>query len=633
MAGLILSLGDEERSSTHRLKEAFEDYKDLALSYAHTQQKLAIFKYGRRYDEHDSNYFESDDVAVCAVGSLLYAGFGFEDSVSQLGMALKEAKSCTELIDRIDGNFLLAIVYKKLGFCELITDFGGVINAYLCESGGNIYVATSMLALARSLPVTPDKDAILMFLRSGMFFDENTYFNEIKVLKPACIYRYEFSGSSLMRTEYWQPPQDVAEDVSLREAMEKTRELLGAVIDRIPKTKALFDFTGGFDARLILAMAYGRATKPLNAFFFGPPESREAKIVRKNCENLGIIYNNYVPGNGWSYNFFDYVLEAFRLSDGLENACVYAPILMIQKMKRQNGFRYSVIGLLGELFRQRTTMQELGKRGKRKPANLKRLVKYRILAGDFDPSAFADPYIAKINSLPARLSEIYGNTLKKLGSSPPNTLQLDYIYFAQRARRWGGRNVTTSNQIIQPICPLWFRKPLEYVMALPPRIKKRSQLVRSVAEKESPRFAEEKMINGAPLALMTPGNLYRFIPGLVFFMRIALRKFSQVFFNKTIWAGLTTPDYNTGQWYRSALADERCKALLDYEKMVSSKFYDRTRFNEFLQRAKAPDFHFYGQLGNIITAELVLRGTGMLEAGNKKYSANEMEKTAQKPIR
>ena len=59
--------------------------------------------------------------------------------------------------------------------------------------------------------------------------------------------------------------------------------------------KMLIDFTGGYDSRFVLSLAYKRQKEKsnINTFFFGPPSSREAKIVEANCQNLSIKYNNY----------------------------------------------------------------------------------------------------------------------------------------------------------------------------------------------------------------------------------------------------------------------------------------------------------------------------------------------------
>ena len=242
------------------------------------------------------------------------------------------------------------------------------------------------------------------------------------------------------------------------------------------------------------------------------------------------------------------------------------------------------------------------------------MIKYRDLTDDFDNSPFSERCLKIINDAPSKIFEIYKKTNTIFDQKTPNTLQLDNIYFSQKARRWGGRNITTTNQIIQPICPLWFRRPLEISFALPPKYKKKCKLMRYIVETESPKFAHEKMITNTPFVLIRLRNIHKFFPAIVFYVRIIIRKLSQVLFNKTFWAGLTTPAYNIGEWYRQALKDPRCEDLLNYDKMISRNLYDKNKFNTFIERAKSHHFNFYNQLGNIITVELTLRAAKL-----KKY--------------
>ena len=612
MAGIILLLGEESNQHLREIRENFENLKDLKSSFEYNQSKCQVVKYKRKYDEEDNNYFDCEEVAVCCVGTVLFRNYGFKESIIGIGKALCKGTTISEIVEEIDGHYFIVIISKSEKKCYFITDVGGTINEYMLEKDGSLYVSTSMLALAKLFPVTPQSENILMFIRSGMFFEDTTYFNEIKTLKQASIYEYDFNIGQLKRIEYWSVPENVNEQISFEDAVESITKSLKYIIASIPNKMAIYDFTGGYDARFVLSLAYSgeKDKNRINAFFFGPGRSREAKIVEENCLNLGIKYNNCVIPNDWPKEFYENIIASHNLCDGLENACVYAPILMTQKWKKKY-FQYSVHGLFGELFRQRTWEFEFGRRGRRIPANLKRLIKYRNLSDDFDKSIFSNKPLKIISEAPNKLLEIYRKTNSILDQRAPNTLQLDNIYFAQRARRWGGRNITTANQIIQPICQLWFRKPLELSMSLPAKFKIRCKLMRHVVEKESPIFAKEKMITGTPFVVMSLANINRFIPGISFFVRKAIRKISQVAFNKTIWAGLTTPDYKTGEWFSWALMDPRCQDLLEYNKMITQSFYDERKYRIFLERARSGNFHFYGQLGNIITAELTLRSVNI----------------------
>jgi len=618
MAGIIIALGDEINRHIGKIRQEFEILKDLKASYEFCDKKCQIIKYKRKYDEEDNNYFESSDIVLCAVGTIIYRNYGIEESIREVGKALSNSVRVSEITDEIDGHYCLAIIDKKKKRCQIITDAGGFINTYIFKKYESYFISTSMLALAKTFPVTPQLESILMFLRSGIFFDDTTYFNETKTLEPASVYQYDFESRQLTREEYWSVPKEVDERISFKDAADRIIKSLNHIVDAIPNEKAVYDFTGGYDARFVLSFAFSKEKDKnrINTFFFGPPSSREAKIVEQNCLNLGMKYNNYVVQNDWPEKYFDCILESNNLSDGLENACAYASVLWVQKKKRAD-FSFAVNGLFGELYRQRRWITEFGRRGQRRAANLRRLIRYRELTEDFDESIFSGEHSHMIRNIPDQIINVYERTNKIFDHRVPNTLQLDNIYFAQKARRWGGRNVSTANQLIQTICPLWFRKPLEISMALPPKYKLNSKLMRYIVEKETPRFAKQKMITGAPFVQINLNNIYKFLPSLAFFSQIAIRKFSQVFFNKTIWAGLTTPDYNIGEWYREALKNPRCQDLLTYDKMLSKCFYDKKKFNEFIQRARTQEFHFYTQIGRIITVELTLRSSTLREDVNE----------------
>ncbi|MCD4675002.1 MAG: hypothetical protein K8S18_03275 [Desulfobacula sp.] len=606
MAGIIVSIGKNSFKGYKNIKRKYEAIKNLKCSFEFKSDIYHIAKYQRMFDTEDLNYFQDRDICVCAVGSVLYKKYSFDESIRKLGIDISNGSDINDLINDIDGHFFIVVIQNdKL---TIITDAGGVINTYCLQEENSIYITTSMLSLATTFDVTQDDEAILTFLRASTFLNTDTYFNEIKTLKSAQIYRYEPTERYLNQKTYWTVPKETDNSYTFDSAADLIKKSLFRIIDAIPVDKAIFDFTGGNDCRFVLFFVFNKNeenAEKINTFFFGPPESREAKIVEKNSKNLGMTYNNYEISDSWSDVYYEYVLRAFHLSDGLENAFNYATILWVQE-KKSKKYKFSVNGLIGELYRQRTWEFEFGKRGRKCPANFYRFIKYRDLAGSFNASVFSDEARYIINNVADKMLSVYEKLNEEFTSNTPNTLQLENIFFQSRSRRHG-RNVTTSNQLIQQVCPLWFRKPLEISFSMSPDYKKRCKLMKSIVEKGSYDFAKEKVINGTPFLNTSLKNFYLFVPGILFFARKVIRKAVQILFNRTIWKGLTTPDYNTGDWFRKALSNEHCEKLLTWDTMVSKKYYDKDKFQNFVNQASDPDFSFYDQLGNMITVELTLQ--------------------------
>ena len=607
MAGIIFSFGENSSCYFRKVKQSFKNLKGLQTSYEIEDRDYQLAKFRRAKDKGALNVFVNGNISVFAIGSLYYGVHKNTNAVEAIGKDVKKRRGVELIAKDTDGHFCVVIIDSKECKAYIITDIGA-INIYSYEEKNLFFLSTSMLSLAQVFLMTPSVGDILLFLRSGKYFDSTTCFEEISVLEPSTIYKIDLTNGRKTAKKYWQVPIEVNEDIGFVEAAKKIKCSLDQIVDGLPVERTIYDFTGGYDARFVLALAYGkeRIKNSINAFFFGPRTSREARIVQENCENLGIIYNNFHLPDTWPSQFYDYVLESHALCDGMENACVYAPILWVQKKKGEN-FTFSVTGLFGELYRQRRWITEFGKRGQKRPPDLRKLIRYRDLADDFDTSIFSNEYRPFMRDIPNKLLKIYTATNKIFDYGAPNTLLLDNIYFSQTMRRWGGRNLSTTNQLIQCVSPLWFKKPLSISLSLPPNYRKRNKLMRHIVEETSGIFGKQRTINSSPFTVMHFNNIHLFLPATIFFARIGMRKIGQVMFNKTIWADLTTPAYDTSRWYRKALRDTRCVNLLDFEQMILSKVFERQRFKKFIDKARSNNFHFFGQLGNIITMELTLR--------------------------
>jgi hypothetical protein len=84
------------------------------------------------------------------------------------------------------------------------------------------------------------------------------------------------------------------------------------------------------------------------------------------------------------------------------------------------------------------------------------------------------------------------------------------------------------------------------------------------------------------------------------------RKVSQKAFGRTIFLDKTLT-YSTTPWYLAILSDPRLKKVLNYDEMATRGFYNKTKFDEFIKRAKFAGFPYYHQLGNILTLELRMK--------------------------
>ena len=368
------------------------------------------------------------------------------------------------------------------------------------------------------------------------------------------------------------------------------------------------DFTAGFDSRMIVSALANVRNFPksgdIHTFVFGPSESSEVKLVKEISTRLGFKNNHLTLPDNWSERFCDYVLRSLELTDGEENICTYAPILYANEIKAQN-HSLALNGLGGELYRDFWWIQEI--LCSKKPANYERLVETRVLQYEYNYSIFSDKWLNEMDGLSGLYKRKYMDTNADMDLNKTyNTLQIDSIYFRQKIRRWAGRTISTSNQIIRAIAPLTLKKCLEAGMTIPPRYKRNGQLVRAAVEKLYPELAEERMLNGTPCQNIRLSNIHKFFPLVPEIFRKGLRKVSQKAFGKTIFLDKTLT-YSTTPWYLAILCDPRMEKALTYDEMVTRNIYNKTKFNEFINRAKSVGFPYYHQLGNMLTLELRMK--------------------------
>ena len=608
MAGILVTIGADAKHIHEKLFNVFIDVKDLDLSDKVEDPFFWLSKFFRK-NGVDTNILKTDDINIWAVGTLIYRRFFGKQALIELGKDLSR-KEIEKIADDLDGPFCLFIQKSKLGRIYIVTDHAGIVNVYHYLGDNSIIISTSSLSISRALPVTPKKNAICQFLRTASICDMETIYNEIDLLKPGSIYIVEFEPELKLKLKrrYWKSPTMVEEGLSFEDAKERLASQLIERIGILADENLISDFTAGFDSRMIASALASVRNFPergdIPTFVFGPPDSSEVKLVKEICSRLGWQNQHLTLADDWAEMFGDYILRSLGLTDGEENICNYAPILLANEIKAKN-HSLALNGLGGELNRDFWWMQEI--LCAKKSANYDRLVKTRVLQYEYDYSVFSDEWRNEMVGLSGLLRTKYIETNADMDFARTyNSLQIDNIYFRQKIRRWAGRTISSTNQVIRSIAPLTLKKCLEAGMTTPPRYKRHGQLVRAVVEKLYPKLAEEKMLNGTPCQNFRLSNLHRFFPLLPEMAKKGARKVSQKAFGRTIFMDKTL-NYSMTPWYNAILSDPRLKKALSYDEMVTRSIYKKTKFDQFIKNAKLANFPYYHQIGNILTLELRMK--------------------------
>jgi hypothetical protein len=340
----------------------------------------------------------------------------------------------------------------------------------------------------------------------------------------------------------------------------------------------------------------------VEGFIFGPEESDEVKLVKLFNKILDIKINHLSLPANWPEIFYEYFHNSFYFCDGEESASYYSPIFYAYEFK-QKYFDFAFNGLGGELYRDFWWLQELY--FSKRPANLKKLIKTRVLQYEYDYSIFSEKFIKCMQNDINIFLKHYQKTINDMDlHNTYNTQQIENIYFRQKIRKWAGRTISTSNLFLPTIAPLTFKNNLNFAMQLPPKYKIFGNIARELLEQIFPDICKVNMLNKTPCSSFRPSNIAKFFPLTQDISRKIIRKLSQNFFNKTILVNKALA-YNQSTWFKKFIDDK--KSPIRYNNMASAYLYEKNKFERFILMSKEPNFPYFGQLGNIITVELRMR--------------------------
>jgi asparagine synthetase B (glutamine-hydrolysing) len=606
MSGIILSIGEKAKSNFETCFQNFMFVKDLKLNYLEKEDLLCIAKYCRSNEQFFKNIVISDNIKIWYLGFIIYKNYIDLDAVKNIKDDIKARNySINEIAKNLDGQFFLLINDSINKYLWMITDHVGIINIYKYNHNDNFVISSSSMALSRSFSVTPNQESILEFLRNGCLSNLNTIYNEIELLEPGSIYRIDYKNEkyTVSKEIYWKSPCVVNNDLDFEESKNIMIKILNKNTEIFRNENFLCDFTAGFDTRLLLSslLACKNSLKKLNTFTFGPKGSTELLLVKEYCKNLNIInFQLSLPYN-WEEIYFYYIEKSLSLTDGEENVFIYAPILWAQEYKIKQ-FELGINGSGGELYRNFWWEQEIFL--SKKPANLNSLIRNRILQYEYTSKIFSLKFRHELDNISDILIKKYLKLIEDMNTNETyNTSQLHNLYLRQRMRRWLGRTMSTSNQIIKNVSPLMFKNCLDFVMKIPPGYKKNGRLVKAIVEKNSQILSDQKMITGIPCQNISIYNFFKFLPFLTTISKKGLRKISQRVFKRTIFLDKSLT-YNNYMFIKSFYSNEKVKKLLSYDNMCTKDLYDKENFNKFIKDAQKPDFRYFSQFGNIVTLEL-----------------------------
>ncbi|MFB9271736.1 MULTISPECIES: glycosyltransferase [Flavobacteriaceae] len=153
------------------------------------------------------------------------------------------------------------------------------------------------------------KEAICIFVATGFFLDQDTYWKDEVVLRPATINTLDENGFLIESTPWFQwhyTPQQC----EFSEALQQFTSLFETIVnEQVGDKKVILPLSGGLDSRT-QAVALKHLQKDVKSYSYefkgGYPETKIAKRIAKACD---FDFNEYQIEKGYLWNCIEELAE------------------------------------------------------------------------------------------------------------------------------------------------------------------------------------------------------------------------------------------------------------------------------------------------------------------------------------
>ncbi|HEX8742439.1 MAG TPA: asparagine synthase-related protein [Thermoleophilaceae bacterium] len=234
-------------------------------------------------------------------------------------------------LDRLEGEFALAVWDERAGRGALARDRLGARPVFLAEHAGALLFASevrNLLALLPSRPA-PDETAMAHWLARAPLPRGRTLYSGIRPLPGG--HALELAGGRWRERRVWRPRHAAARRLGEREAAEAVRACLGAAVERSLRgaERPAILLSGGLDSAAVAAAASAAGTRPAaySALFPEHPEVDESQRIRSVRERLGLDGVEADLGGGSAIERAREFTREWELPSVSPNRFVWAPLL------------------------------------------------------------------------------------------------------------------------------------------------------------------------------------------------------------------------------------------------------------------------------------------------------------------
>jgi asparagine synthase (glutamine-hydrolysing) len=414
-----------------------------------------------------------------------------------------DAAGAEALASELEGFFCIVIGDARSQNVVVITDIVGSFHVFVRQFNGLVTLSGSSLLLAGLDPCTLDGTGCQEFLRTGIVYEDRSFYRDVRKLGPARVYRFGRASSESPRP-YW--------DVGAASAMPLDRDtavkaLWNATTNAGRRIARVFprivcDLTGGYDSRALVA-AMAASGSRFETTVSGPPDSPDVTVSTGLARVAGL-----------SHHVVDHVSQDLELArrslaftDGEFDLVEYGRILAVHS-RLMKDYDVSLNGSFGEVARGYWWELLMPRVGERRTLNAPKIAARRF-------AVEAAPPLLIPESQRLDLVAHFASIIERAGSGmagTANTAQLDNVYLHLRMQRWQGRIASSTNRLWPCLSPFMFRSVLEAMLAASPRVRRHGYLVRRMLDVHQPALARFPLEHGYPAVPFSIRTAHRFLP-------------------------------------------------------------------------------------------------------------------------
>jgi len=450
---------------------------------------------------------------------------------------------------------------------------------------GVIGVSTSILALAALGPVSLDEFTCHTLYRCGHRLLPRTIFNEIRSIQQGHL--LEVGGGRCEERRYWSPSFAESTGGTLSTAANEIADLLTEYSTSLvePGMPVVSDLTGGYDSRVTTASLL-RAGIPFVSTVTGSSDNPDVIVARNICHVEGlpqlVVDTAENPGS-----ILPDIKAAVMLSEGNIATVGFVNTLRAKRRIMSNFTQhpiFTVSGALGEIYRDSYWAQEFFDCGKRQPASIDKLIRYRIDAFspgrmDFFAHDWHRDWRAQLHNHIKEVIQPY--------SGERNTSQLDAFFLHEMSGMYGGYTSAMARWSA-PLVPFFSTAALDRALTVPPQWRYGARLLRHICWSLNPRFAGYMTMRGCPCSQVTFRNWYRFLPIVPMNVKRLVRKASTVWLGKTLFPEYVEPQPSSNTYVDLVQQEVKPGGHLDFESMETASWYAPEALTALLKDASTP---------------------------------------------